>query len=87
LGTDPAEKRGRIEVVDEGPLAVDLDDWQPLAVPGLELRVAADVDLLELELVLDSELPERARRTLAEVAVLRVVQDDARDARDRAPGS
>jgi hypothetical protein len=36
-------------VIDERPLPVQLDDRQPLAVDGLELRIAADVDLLELE--------------------------------------
>src|SRR5258705_127057 len=37
------DKRRRVEVVDEGSLAVDLDDRQPLAVALLELGHAADV--------------------------------------------
>ena len=86
LCTDPAEERRGIEVVDEGPLAVDLDDRKPLAVPLLELLVTADIDLAELEVVLAPKLCERAPGTLAEVAVLGVVEDDARS-RDRAPAS
>jgi hypothetical protein len=66
-------------VVDEGPLAVDLDDRQPLAVAGLEFRVAADVDLFELELVLLPKPCERAQGTLAEVTAFGVVDDDPRD--------
>ena len=65
-------------MVDESPLAVDLDDRQPLAVAGLELRVAADVDLFELELVLLPKRCERALGTLAEVAAFGVIQDDLR---------
>jgi hypothetical protein len=66
-------------VVDESPLTVDLDDRQPLAVAGLELRVAADVDLFELELVLLPKRCERAPGTLAEVTAFGVVDDDPRD--------
>ena len=74
-----AKERSPVEVVHEGPLAVDLDDRKPLAVPRLELRVAADVDRLELERALRPKLCERAQSTLAEVAVLGVVDDDPRD--------
>src|SRR5581483_5035565 len=62
-----AEERGRVDVVDEGPLAVDLDHRQPLAVALLELADPADVHLLELELVLAPQLCERRARPLAEV--------------------
>jgi hypothetical protein len=61
-----ANKRGAVQVVNEGPLAVDLDDGKPLAVPSLQLRIAPDVDLAKLELVLLPKLCERAPRTLAE---------------------
>src|SRR6478672_9303569 len=47
-----AEVRSLVQVVDERALAVDLDHGQPLAVPSLVLRAAADVDLAQLELVL-----------------------------------
>jgi hypothetical protein len=58
LCTDPAEEGGPVEVVDEGALAVDLDDRQPLAITRLESRIAADVNLLELEPVLLPKLCE-----------------------------
>jgi hypothetical protein len=71
-------------VVDESPLAVDLDDRQPLAVAGLELRVAADIDLFELELVLLPKPRERVQGTLAEMTAFGVVDDDPTD---RGPAS
>jgi hypothetical protein len=73
-----AAKRRRVDVVDEGALALDLDHRQPFAVPGFELRVAADVDLLELERDLRPRFLQDPAGTLAEVAALRVVQRDAR---------
>jgi len=66
-------------VVHERPLAVDLDDRQPLAIPRLELGVAGDVDLVQIELDLAPNLCERALRTLAETAVVGVVNDESRD--------
>ena len=66
-------------MVDERPLAVDLDDRQPLAIPRLELGVAGDVDLVQIELDLAPNLCERALRTLAETAVVGVVNDESRD--------
>ncbi len=65
-----------MDVVGEDPLAVDLDDRQPLPVPGLELRIARDVDLLEREAELGAELLELLARPVAEVAALRVVERD-----------
>jgi hypothetical protein len=59
-------------VVDKGSLAVDLHDGQPLAVAGLELRMAGDVHLCEIELDLLRERGNRLLRTLAEVAAGRV---------------
>jgi hypothetical protein len=61
--------------IDEGALAVDLDDGQPLAVGRLELGDVRDVDLA----VVDAFGLERFTRTLAEVAALRRVENDARD--------
>jgi hypothetical protein len=54
-----ATQRVRVDVVDEGALAVDLDDRKPLPKTSLELRLARDVDLLELEFEL---IPQSADR-------------------------
>jgi hypothetical protein len=62
--------------VDERLLAVDLDDRKQLAVPGLELGVPVDQDLLELEAELVPERRDGPARTLAEVAALRAVEPD-----------
>jgi hypothetical protein len=67
-----------LDEVREGALAVDLDDGQPLAVARLQLGVAADVDLLELELELLSRRLDDTPRRGAEMAALGVVEDDAR---------
>jgi hypothetical protein len=72
-GLEPAAEGGLVHVVGEGPLAVDLDHGDQLAVGGLELRVAVDRQLLELELELLTESPHLCQRTLAEVAIGRVV--------------
>src|SRR6476620_7790453 len=77
-------KRGLVEVIDEGPLAVDLDHRQPLAVAHLELRHAPDVHLFEVELVLPAHRCKRLARTLAEMAVVCVVNGDPTD---KDPGS
>ena len=71
-----ATKRIRLDVVDERPAPVDLDDRQKLAVARLELRVARDVDLGERELLLAPQLGERRPGTLAEVAALGEVEND-----------
>jgi hypothetical protein len=63
-------------VVGKTSAAVDLDDRQPLAVLGLERLVAADVDLAEREAELCLQLPQSSDGDLAEVAPLRVVDDD-----------
>ena len=63
-------------MVDEGAFALDLDDRQPLAVPRLELRVAADVDLLQLEPDFRAHLRDDRAGAFAEVAALCVVQRD-----------
>jgi hypothetical protein len=71
-----ATERRRIDVVDEGALAVDLDHGQPLAIPRLQLGVAADVDFAEVEAELVTRLGDDRAGPLAEVAPLRVVEDD-----------
>jgi hypothetical protein len=65
-----------MDVVGKGLLTVDFDDRDQLPVPGLELRVAADVGLAQLEPELVSELAHLTQCTLTEVATLRVVDDD-----------
>jgi hypothetical protein len=67
-----------VDVVGEDLLALDLDDWDQLPVGRLELGIAVDRNLLELEVKL---LPERAdlcERPFAKVTAVRVVNDDAR---------
>jgi hypothetical protein len=71
----PAERIG-LDEVGECLLAVDLDDRKPLAVTGLELRVAADVDLLQLEPELVPRRVDDPARGGAEVAPFGVVEDD-----------
>ena len=56
----------------------DLDDGNSLPVAGLELRLAGDVDLLELERCVCPDLLEHAPRSVAEVAAPRGVEHDAR---------
>ena len=74
----PAKSVGLHEV-DERLLAVDLDDRDQLAVPLLQLGMAADVDLLELEAELVAELGDRRPRARAKVALLSAVERDLRD--------
>jgi hypothetical protein len=61
-----------LHVVDEGTLAVDLDNRDPLAVGGLELGVARDVYLHERDLLRGENLP----RAIAQVTALRGVEGD-----------
>jgi hypothetical protein len=82
-GPQTPAKRLVVDVVREHALAVDLDNRQELPVPRLELRVAVDRDLLELECKLVAECTQVGERPLAEVAVPRVVDGDSR-LRDRA---
>jgi hypothetical protein len=72
----PAERIGLDEIC-ERPLAVDLHDRKPLAVVGLELLVAADVDLLELEPQLVPRRLDDPARGGAEVTPFGVEEDDA----------
>jgi hypothetical protein len=71
-------ERVRLDVVGESANAVDLDDGEPLAIARLELGVAADVDLLELESQLVAQRGHLRQRALAEMAALRVDDPDDR---------
>ena len=66
-------------MVGEGAFALDLDDRDPLAVPRLELGVAGDIDLAQVELDFVPELAEDAACPITEMAALRGVEDDVRD--------
>jgi hypothetical protein len=72
-----ATQRSLVDEVHERALAVDLDDGKPLAIPGFELWIAADVDLLEVEPQLVSSGSNRGERSLAKVTARRVVEDDS----------
>jgi hypothetical protein len=71
----PTQRVG-VHVIDETPPAVDLHHRDPLAVRGLELGIAVDRDLaqLEVELVVCSGDDAPGRR--AEVAARRREEDD-----------
>jgi hypothetical protein len=78
-------QRGGIHEVDEGALASDLDDRQPLAVARLELGVVVDLDLLEPVL---AELGGKGGPgAVAEVAAAAAVEDDRPTDRCRASSS
>ena len=66
-----------VHEVGKSPLAVDLDHRQPLSVAGLELRVAGDVDLLELKRLVGTRRIQDPPRRRTEVTAGRVVEDDA----------
>ena len=68
-----------IHVIDESALSVDLHNRQPLAILRLEPWIPADVDFLELEVGLFADLFENRARAFAELAALRVIQDDLMD--------
>jgi hypothetical protein len=70
-------QRFGLHEVREGTFAVDLDDRQPLSVASPQLRVAGDVDLLELESMLGTRCSEHTLCSCTEVAPGRVVEDDA----------
>ena len=73
---DPAAKSIRLDEVRESSFAVDLDDRQPLAVPGLEVEISPDVDLCQLELQLGTKALDDSARGGTEVAAFGVVEDD-----------
>jgi hypothetical protein len=68
----------RRHVVDERPPAVDLDHGEQLTVARLELRIAADVDLLQLEVELGLRPRDDLAGALAEVAACGVKEADVR---------
>ena len=67
-----------MDVVGERLVAVHEDDRDALAIPPLELRVARDVDFLELEVELVPKRAHLRERPLAEVAASRVEDRDPR---------
>ena len=71
-----AERLG-LDEVRERTLAVDLHNRDPLAVVAFELRVAGDVDLLQLEAELVPRGVDDPLRRRAEMAVFGVIEDDA----------
>ena len=73
----PAERFG-LHVVRETAPAVDLDHRQPLPVLGLEGRVAADVDLAQVEAELVAERANLFERALAQVTAFCVKDGDLR---------
>ena len=77
-------ERLELDVVREPPPAVNLDDRQPLAIAGLELGIARDVDLPQLEPELLVQPAHLLERSLAQMTSLRVVEDDL-GPRDRCP--
>ena len=76
-------ERLRLHVVGADTLAVDLDDRDQLAVAGLELRVAVDRYLDQLEPQFRAKLGELRAGPLAEMAALSFV-DNYTGATDRA---
>jgi hypothetical protein len=67
-----------VHVIDEAAPAVDLHDRDPLAVHRLELRVAVDRHLPQLEAELLVRSADDAAGRLAEVAARRGEEDDLR---------
>jgi hypothetical protein len=65
-----------MDVVDETPAAVDLDDRDPLPVRRLEPGIAVDRDLSQLEADLVPSRGDHAFGRLAEMAACRGVEDD-----------
>ena len=74
---ESAAKRLRLDEIGERPPAVDLDDREPLAITALELWVAGDVDGAKIEGKLGAHSLQHAERGPAEVALGRVVENDA----------
>ena len=65
-----------MDVIDEAPPPVDLDDGNPLAELRLELVVAVDRDLAHHEAELVPSGADDAARGLAEMTARRGVEDD-----------
>jgi hypothetical protein len=71
-------QRVGVHVVDEAPPAVDLHDRDPLAVGGLELGIAVDRHLPQLEADLLPGRRDDAPSRFAQVAAGRREEDDLR---------
>src|SRR5262249_48167335 len=71
----PAQ-RVRVDVVDEAPAAVDLDDGDPLPVRSLELGIAVDRYFSQLETQLGLGRIDDASRRRAEMAARRGEEGD-----------
>jgi len=69
-------QRVRVHVVDEAPPPVDLQDRDPLAVGGLELWVAVDGDLPQVEAELVASGRDDAPGRLTEMAARRGEEGD-----------
>ena len=69
-------QRFGVHEVREDTLPVDLHHGQALSIPGLELRVALDIDQLEIEPELVLDAANHLERTLAQVAISGVVKSD-----------
>ncbi len=65
-----------LHVVRETAPAVDLDDWKPLSIFGLESRVAADIDLPQIEIELVAERTHLLEGALAQVTAFSVEDAD-----------
>jgi hypothetical protein len=77
-GTELVTQGRCLDAIDRDLLAVHLDHGNPLPVPALELRVARDVDLINLDPELGGQGGELAARPLAQVAVAGDVERDGR---------
>jgi hypothetical protein len=71
-------QRVGVDVVDETPSSVDLDDRDPLPVRSLEPGVAVDRDLPQLEAELGLRSFDDAARRRAEMAARGGVENDFR---------
>jgi hypothetical protein len=67
-----------VHVMDETAPSVDLDDRDPLPVGRLELGIAVDGDLAQLEAELFLRGADDASRSGAEMAARRGIEDDLR---------
>jgi len=70
-----AKSVGRDEVR-EDLFAVDLDDGNQLPVTGLQVRIAVDGDLFQLEAELSPKLDDSRPCPLTQVAALGAVETD-----------
>ena len=77
-GLQPPPERLRLDVIGARTLTVDLDDGDQFSVAGLQLRVAVDLDLLEVKAQLGAKLSQLLLGPLAEMAAGRLVENDSR---------